>query len=541
MIYIVSLFFIFLGSLTAQINYQAVTGATPYGLDTLAFENAQKISRENKGIMEKEVEPDKYIIGPGDEFAISVLISKPVDTKAKVAPDGNLVIPRIGIINLKGRLLSEAYDLIKARVARVFATSEIYVSLTEIREFKVTVSGEVQRPLTVSATAMDRVNEVIDRAGGINKNGSPRKIRIIRNSGTEILSADLMKYYLSGDKNSNPFVLGGDQIIVEPSNYAQSIEISGEVQDTSTYDYVKGDSLSTLIKFAQGFLPSSKLDSVEISRFSGTKEIERRYVDLTSWKNILTSSGRLEGDMELNPGDRVYVRRSEDWTRSAYVVIEGEVKYPGRYSIVPYQDKVSDILKRSGGFTELASVDATQLIRQAELKIEDTELIRLGRIDPSEMSESERRYFQSRIREKKGVMAINFNNIASGDGATADNIYLIHGDSIIVPLNKDFVNVQGRVNNPGYVKFNPNLTYLEYISLAGGFGSRADEDETFITKSKGEQFVAEDMNYTIEPGDVILVPPKKEVSFLEVFTEALTITTQLFTIAGVVIAIMRVQ
>jgi membrane-associated protease RseP (regulator of RpoE activity) len=62
-----------------------------------------------------------------------------------------------------------------------------------------------------------------------------------------------------------------------------------------------------------------------------------------------------------------------------------------------------------------------------------------------------------------------------------------------------------------------------------------------VTKSKGEQFLAEDYNYSLEPGDTILVPPEEEVTFFEIFTTALTIAAQLVTVVGVIITLVRLQ
>jgi hypothetical protein len=71
------------------------------------------------------------------------------------------------------------------------------------------------------------------------------------------------------------------------------------------------------------------------------------------------------------------------------------------------------------------------------------------------------------------------------------------------------------------------------VQLAGGFGYKANEGSTLVTKPKGERYLAEDGNYMIEPGDQILVPPKEEISFKEV----LTTTAQIITILGVIIAL----
>ena len=50
------------------------------------------------------------------------------------------------------------------------------------------------------------------------------------------------------------------------------------------------------------------------------------------------------------------------------------------------------------------------------------------------------------------------------------------------------------------------------------------------------------MNYKLDPGDTILVPPEEEdATFFEIFTTALTIATQLVTIVGVVITLVRLK
>jgi len=218
----------------------------------------------------------------------------------------------------------------------------------------------------------------------------------------------------------------------------------------------------------------------------------------------------------------------------------GEVKYPGKYTIELGKTRISDIIARAGGFDDNAYESASVLIRQKEMERTDAELERLKTIDRSEMTKSELKYFAARISEKKGLMAVNFKK-AVEDTSSVDNILLQNKDSILVPETIDFINIQGRVNSPGNVQYNEDFDYLDYVALAGGFGYRADIDETFVTKSKGEQFLAEDYNYVLEPGDTILVPPEEEVTFFEIFTTALTIATQLVTVVGVIITLVRLK
>jgi protein involved in polysaccharide export with SLBB domain len=523
----------------SQIDYSKLTGISKTKLDTLAAQNAFMIAKETNLIPEKEINPMEFIVGPGDIFDFSVFSTPPIIYQIKVSPEGKLLIPTVGLIDVKGKLLQDVYYSANDMIKKVYKTSEIAFVLSHVRQFKVIVSGSVVKPLSVPSSPLDRVSEVIERAGGFKFDASLRNISLIRNN--KVLRVDLLKFFLVGQKSANPFVEGGDQIIVPPSSEKQQVSIFGEVGYPGEFEFVKGDSLSTLIRFAQGFLASANLDSVEVDRFKGnTKVLERWFVNLSSWKDILNSREKLTNDFPLEIGDRVYVRILPNWNKEQYVVVKGEVLYPGKYAIIENKDKIYDIFIRCGGFTEDASIPDIEFIRQQEAEKRDYEMDRLYRTPSTEMSEFEQRYFQSRVREKRGAMTLDFEKLLK-DPTSDQNITLFNKDSIIVPTKKNYINVQGRVNNPGYIVYKPGLTYLDYINQAGGFGYRADIKETFVAKSKGEIFLAKDMDYTIEPGDVILVPPEKEVSFTEVFTNIISVIAQLTTIVGVVITIVRLK
>lgn len=524
--------------LFAQRENNAITGASDSSLDTSKVEQLYKISKMTPGLLDGTIDADEYMVGPGDEFVISILSSRSQQITAAILPDGRLLINTVGVIDLKNKNLNESYELILKKVKEVYNSRDINVILSNIRSFKVTVSGETFTQVTVPATSTERVNEVINKAGGFEKKSSLRNIRLIRKD--SVIIVDLIKFFNIGDKSSNPYVIGGDHIIVPPANKNSLIGINGEVPKQLEVEYTEGDKLSTLFKIAQGFLNSSDLSSVELSRIEGNGvRIERIYLDLTSWSSNLYESESLLNDIDLQPGDRVYVKKKENWNTPSYIKILGEVKYPGKYTIELGKTRISDILERAGGFNENAYESASILIRQKELEREDLELKRIEKIDRSEMTKSELKYYAAKVNERKGLMAVNFVH-ALEDPTSVDNILLQDKDSIIVPEKIDFISVQGRVNNPGNVQFNSKFTYLDYVALAGGFGYRSDPDETFVTKSKGEQFLAEDYNYKLEPGDTILVPPQEEdATFFEIFTTALTIMTQLVTIVAVVIAIGR--
>jgi polysaccharide export outer membrane protein len=524
----------------SQFERNRLSGAKEFSLDTLATKMGTEIGKEATGILEKEIEPDKYIVGPGDEFRVSIILEEPLELKLEISPEGKMLIPSAGMVDLKGLTLEDASREIIKQIKKFYRTDEIYILLSDVRKFKVAISGEVSKPITVTASAADRVSEIIDKTGVLNFESTERNIYLYRDD--EIIPVDLLRYYLLNDEDANPFVLGGDLIIIKPRSEEDLIIIDGEVHSPGEYEFKDGDSLSTVLRFAMGFKKSAFLDSVEYIRTIITPtgaQLDIRYLDLNKWADI-ENVKEFENDIELKSGDRIYVRESPEYSPGHYAIILGEVKFPGFYPIVENSDKIHDLIRRAGGFTEYASLERAEFIRQKDIEEEDPEIERLKKTPQSEMSESELQYFQARIREKPGVMAINFKKLLV-DPASEDNIYLVHEDSIYVPAKTNFINVQGRVNNPGMVSYKPELTYLDYIDLAGGYSYRADEDETLINKPKGGQYLATDMDYIIEPGDVILVPSEKDVSAADIFRDVLTIATQLFTIAGIAITIVNVS
>lgn len=515
--------------------------ATSGDYDTVAYKIAQERAMETAGLMENEIDPQRYILGPDDGLIVSIFTTKPIEYPIKVSPEGKLVIPEVGVINVRGKTLAQAETLIMNAVRRVFKTADVAVAMSKLRTFKVTVLGAVRKPLTVEASAADRVHEVIERAGGLAYNASLRRITILRGDSTESLPVDLYRFYTLGDKDANPTVMGGDRIIVTYSQNRQILQINGDVSRPDTLEYMEGDSLSTLFRFAGGFTPSSFLDSVEVARFVHTSgSIERFFVDVSTWYDRLFTGEALQGDFLLQPGDRVYVRSLPEWLRSRRVILEGEVVYPGEYAVGRNGEKLSSLIARAGGFTSEASLEEAVVYRKQDIDVVDKEFLRLSRVPPSEMSEAELRYFRARARENRGLMSVDFRKLFI-EGKAENDIVLRENDSLYIPPLKNFVNILGRVNSPGNVVYRPGMGYEGYIALAGGYGYRADEDETLVIKPKGEQYLALDRKYTIEPGDNILVPEEPDTKFIDVFTQSLTILTQLVTVVGVVITLTRLQ
>lgn len=529
----------FFSETAAQIGLDIMSRKSSLGAyDSLAIEGSKKSTGLSTGLLEKEINPKEYTLGPSDVIDILILTSRPMYFSVAISPQGRLLIPNVGMVDLKNKTLAEGEILIKQAIKRTYNLDDIYIDLKEIRNFKVSVVGNVLKTGSFPASAVARVSEIIENAGGLESEASWRKIKILREGFEDPIPVDLIRFFMLNDKNSNPFVNGGDQIIVPPKNKHHTIEIAGEVAFPGEFEYVEGDSLSTLIKFAIGYLESAFLDSVEIARFELKSDYAQSFfVDLSSWPEDLYSSNYLKNDIPLQPGDKVFIRRKANWYNTKTVKITGEVRYPGVYAILRKDMRLSDLVSMAGGLTENASLGNSELTRVSQQYEMNRELGRLANMPPNDMSEQEKRYYRAHLREKRGMMSIDFKK-ALIQKDTVENIILRDKDSLNIAPKLFFVNVQGIVKNPGLVPYQPGLLYMDYIRLAGGFGYRADNSEILIEKQQGQIFHAESEKYILQPGDKIIVPPKPEKDLL---LTGLTIATQIFTILGVIIALINMR
>ncbi|MCO6465192.1 MAG: SLBB domain-containing protein [Bradyrhizobiaceae bacterium] len=513
----------------------------PYDYDTTGSKEGVEIARKSTGLLTREINPAEYVVGAGDELLVSVYTTNPLSLRLVVSPEGKLVFPQAGVLLVKGLTLDSVQALVAREARRIYRDVLVDVSLANIRQFKVYVLGAVAVPSTVPATVVDHVFDVLERAGGILDTGSVRGILLVREGEKEPIKVDLQRYMSYGDNTANPTVRGGDRIIVPLRNNRDVISVSGEVPVQRTYQFVEGDSISTLVRMAGGFLASARLDSVTLVRLSEQSDkLEEQNIDMTAWRDQLLTGVPLPGDMPLRSGDRLYIRAVPKWNERAEVVVRGEVRFPGRYAIIRDKTRLSEVINMAGGFTADASLADAVVIRVSEMKIEDKEYERLKRLPPSEMSDGELQYYRTKSREVKGVMAVSFTDLFLKKMYNNDPV-MRDEDSVMVPPATNYINVTGSVRTPGRIVYKPELKYTDYINLAGGYGFRAEEDATLIIKTKGDQFPASSENYTLEPGDNILVLDEPETKFIDVFTKVLTIATQLVTVAGVVYTIVRLR
>ena len=138
--------------------------------------------------------------------------------------------------------------------------------------YQIHVLGHVFQPGTYRLPPSTRLDEAINMAGGLKKQGSERRVELRR--GGSVQRFDLLRYREAGDLNQNPFLLDNDVVFIPFSE--KNIAIQGPVKSPGTYELISQDpSLWNVVELAGGFTTGVSLDSpVTIVRYiEGKKQL----------------------------------------------------------------------------------------------------------------------------------------------------------------------------------------------------------------------------------------------------------------------------
>src|SRR5512145_1575585 len=124
-----------------------------------------------------------YVIGAEDMLQISVWKNESLSRQLPVRPDGKISMPLLHDIQASGLTPMQLRDKIATALAEFMPNPEVSVTVLEVRSYRVSVLGEVQRPGVLQLKAPTTILEAIALAGGFRDFASPSKIVIFRKNG----------------------------------------------------------------------------------------------------------------------------------------------------------------------------------------------------------------------------------------------------------------------------------------------------------------------------------------------------------------------
>ena len=446
-----------------------------------------------------------YILDVGDVLRIQLVGKLNDRLQTPILPDGSVVIKKVGQVSVSGLPIEEAINKIKDYVGERILGTEVNVSLEIIRNMNVLLIENTSNPGMYTLPGNTDILSLLHAAGGIDENGSFRKITHKRNN--KILQEiDLYKTLIDGDIHFDHQLRNGDVVIVNQAK--RHVSISGGVSVPAIYELKEGENFSHLLGFAKG----------KVNKFSG---------DVFS---LIKNNGEsrdysFSDDIEkinLEPGDNVFVPLYKPFNTEVFTVsIDGAVNKPGKYSFEP-GEKLSDIIVKAGGYKESAYPYAGSLYRKKVGEIQKEMFERtytdiITHISTSAnvglgLNASNLQIILPQLKnvEPKGRLSAEFNLTKLKENPALDTL-IANNDKIHIPYFSSEVFVFGEVQNPGAVNHNPEITYKNYIEQAGGFNKFADKKRSIVILPNGEAFVAGDIGFfankeSIYPGSIVYVP-----------------------------------
>jgi protein involved in polysaccharide export with SLBB domain len=473
------------------------------------------------GFLEGAVDPDAYVVGPGDRFRIEAAGPTNFTLTPTVDPEGWVSLGEYGSVEIGGLTLSQSRQKIRTVLAEVLRKTPVQVRLWDLRRFKVYVLGAVHQPGAYPATAVTRASEAVALAGGVADSASLRTIRILRRDQSVPLTVDLAAFRLAGDLDSNPFLADGDRIVVPVR--AQTFSVTGAVEHPGTWDLREGDTLAGVLGWI-GVRPDADTTRALLARFraGGPGDV----FDTLSVPLGPAAGG--ENPMALMNGDRLFVRPLPRFHQADAVLVRGEVRHPGRVPILVGTTRLRDAIDGAGGLLAGALASRVTLIRSA-LPDSAVPVTRPGALPAS----------FSYDRPEAGRQHLGLSPDASRttlDLAGGDNPLLLDGDRIVVPRATGFVRVTGLVARPGLYPREAGWDYADYLQAAGGTVKDADRSRTRLVRGGEGSSTDASRADSIEDGDILFVPQKPALtrSRWELVRDVLGVAAQVATIVLVI-------
>ena len=309
----------------------------------------------------------------------------------------------------------------------------------------------------------------------------------------------------------------------------RTITIRGEVQFPGVYKYADNETLEDFVVQAGGLTDKASTINVSVSRrVNDAKALRPDSIIARNYTLALKDGLIADGTpgFVLMPFDEVFVTKSPAYVEQQNVSVEGEVLFPGTYSLTKRNLRVSDLFKKSGGSNDLAYLKGARLMRRAN----EAEKLRMQAVLKMQKEEQQKNLLELAASSNNGSsvqqaaegakkaniakfevpneypVGIDLVEAIKNPGSDAD-IVLREGDRLIVPQYNGTVKINGAVMYSNTVAYEKGKSVAYYVDQAGGFASDAVKRRAYIIYMNGK--VAKvGHGAKVQPGCEIVVPAK---------------------------------
>lgn len=455
-----------------------------------------------------------YIIGPGDTFQIRLTGLTNEEFQVPVENNGTIAFGNISPKNVNGMLLSEVKKLLIDNVEDIYKNVTINISLLELKSIEVFLQGYFNNPGIYVVPGNAQLIDLITLGGGLTSAGNYRAVEYLSTNG-EKATIDLYRYFESGKVENFQF-RSGDRINIPPVE--SSFTIFGQIYNPARYQFVDNFDLENAIHLAGGTTPSANIEYVQVSRRTELNGYDFYQINLPKLG---------QEKFELENGDIVYIPSKNEILKenNVFVTISGRVEFPGEY-VLPKGSRLNDLLEMAGGLKEDGFLNGI-VLRRPSLQGEETRL-RQNFFQPIEQKllEIQSRFAENAIlqdQQKYLLIAQQFRQqILDSLGENTDSGRILFDpenedpvlddlDRVVIPSEPNTVLIMGAVFTSGSIIHHEGWTIDDYLNHVGGITMLGNKDEMFLVKPYGYVQNINQTQIQIEPGDVIVIPPKVEL------------------------------
>ena len=319
-----------------------------------------------------------------------------------------------------------------------------------------------------------------------------------------------------------------------------SVSVLGAVRAAGEFDFGVGMTLQDVLLQAGGLTQQAEGSRVEVSRIMdydiSSNKLKPRITVIKTIKigDYLVLSAEAE-EFILQPFDQIFVRENPNFEPAKNIVLSGEVKYPGTYTLLSKDEKISSVIKRAGGLTRYAYLEGVTMFRKEVVsRIQNTNItlkdLSQELLDSIYSNPNLSLLYQEEIQKMKVENFESFKAIimynkvylnldkALQSNESKHNLVLLEGDSVIVPKTMDFVHISGELMNleGGAISapyFRSRRANYYVNNFAGGFTKINKKANTVVIYPNG--IAKKSMNF----GLFVISPRVKKGSIIKVINQ----------------------
>lgn len=410
-------------------------------------------------------------------------------------------------------------------------------------ENRLEIKGAVYRPgIYQLSDEIATVSQLISKADGLKGDAFTGRALLHREREDftlEVLPVDL-NAILEG--RADDIALRRNDILYVASihdlNDIGTLTIDGEVARPGTFVFEENTTIEDLILQAGGLLESASTAKIDVSRrIKDAASLDQPEVIAEVFTFSFKDGYVVDGgeDFILQPYDYVYVRRSPSYQAQGKVTVSGEVMFPGEYVLTSKAERLSDLVRRSGGLNQWAYVRGARLIRQTIA--EERNRTRAGMVVLTSGRDSVN--VDNLDLDMNYSVGIDLEAALAAPGSEAD-LVLRKDDVLLIPEYVNTVKISGNVMYPNVVGYNSSFTVKDYVTMAGGYGYRSKKSKAYVIYMNGTIARARQASKgVVEPGCEIVIPQKRDrdgnlQNLLSIATTSSSIATMLATIMNLI-------